>query len=116
VCNLYSLTTHQAASIGLFQVLNRYVGNLPPMPGVFPDYPAPVGRNVGAEHARWAGTCGHRHAQEARRSRTSAYKLAALASLDEAENRSPGRVLIKWSGDVRYAAYFGSNSDVARCR
>jgi putative SOS response-associated peptidase YedK len=26
---------------------NRYVGNLPPMPGVFPDYPAPVVRNSG---------------------------------------------------------------------
>jgi hypothetical protein len=25
------------------------VGNLPPMPGVFPDYPAPVARNAGAE-------------------------------------------------------------------
>jgi hypothetical protein len=24
------------------RVANRYVGNLPPMPGVFPDYPAPV--------------------------------------------------------------------------
>jgi hypothetical protein len=29
--------------------LNRYVGNLPPMPGVFPDYPAPVASNAGAE-------------------------------------------------------------------
>src|SRR6202795_1752415 len=29
--------------------MNRYVGNLPPMPGVFPDYPAPVVRNAGAE-------------------------------------------------------------------
>jgi hypothetical protein len=28
---------------------DRYVGNLPPMPGVFPDYPAPVVRNAGAE-------------------------------------------------------------------
>src|SRR5882672_380457 len=26
-----------------FRVMNRYVGNLPPMPGAFPDYPAPVG-------------------------------------------------------------------------
>lgn len=26
--------------------MNRYVGNLPPMPGVFPDYPAPVIRNT----------------------------------------------------------------------
>jgi putative SOS response-associated peptidase YedK len=29
----------------LFRVINRYVGNLPPMPGRFPDYPAPVIRN-----------------------------------------------------------------------
>jgi Domain of unknown function (DUF3387) len=29
--------------------VNRYVGNLPPMPGVFPDYPAPVLRNSGAD-------------------------------------------------------------------
>jgi len=26
-------------------VINRYVGNLPPMPGRFPDYPAPVIRD-----------------------------------------------------------------------
>ena len=29
--------------------LDRYVGNLAPMPGVFPDYPAPVIRNSGGE-------------------------------------------------------------------
>jgi putative SOS response-associated peptidase YedK len=29
--------------------VNQYVGNLPPMPGVFPDYPAPVVRNAGAD-------------------------------------------------------------------
>jgi putative SOS response-associated peptidase YedK len=49
VCNLYSITTNQAAIIALFRVMNSYVGNLPPMPGVFPDYPAPVVRNAGAE-------------------------------------------------------------------
>jgi putative SOS response-associated peptidase YedK len=49
MCNLYSITTNQAAIIALFQVMNRYVGNLPSMPGVFPDYPAPVVRNAGAE-------------------------------------------------------------------
>ena len=27
--------------LALFRVINRYVGNLAPMPGVFPDYPAP---------------------------------------------------------------------------
>jgi putative SOS response-associated peptidase YedK len=35
MCNLYSITTNQAAIIALFRVVNRYVGNLAPMPGVF---------------------------------------------------------------------------------
>ena len=46
MCNLYSITTNQAAITGLFRRMNRYVGNLAPMPGVFPDYPAPVIRNA----------------------------------------------------------------------
>jgi putative SOS response-associated peptidase YedK len=46
MCNLYSITTNQAAIIALFRVTNRSVGNLAPMPGVFPDYPAPVIRNT----------------------------------------------------------------------
>ena len=57
MCNLYSITTNQAAIIALFRVVNRYVGNLAPMPGVFPDYQAPIVRN-GADGrelatARW---------------------------------------------------------------
>ena len=48
MCNLYSITTNQAAIIALFRAINHQVGNLPPMPGVFPDYPAPVVRNGGA--------------------------------------------------------------------
>jgi putative SOS response-associated peptidase YedK len=53
----YSITTNQAAIIALFRVVNRYVGNLAPMPGVFPDYKAPIVRS-GAEGpelatARW---------------------------------------------------------------
>ena len=47
MCN--PITTNQAAILGLFRVINRYIGNLPPMPGVFPDYPAPVVRNVGTD-------------------------------------------------------------------
>ena len=46
MCNLYSITTNQAAIAALFRVVNRYVGNLAAMPGVFPDYPAPVIRNT----------------------------------------------------------------------
>jgi putative SOS response-associated peptidase YedK len=48
MCNLYSITTNQNAIAALFR-MNRYVGNLPPMPGVFPDYPAPIVRNAGSE-------------------------------------------------------------------
>jgi hypothetical protein len=30
MCNLYSITTNQAAIINLFRVVNRYIGNLAP--------------------------------------------------------------------------------------
>jgi len=49
MCNLYSVTTNQEAIRAFFRVINRYVGNLAPMPDVFSDYPAPVVRNAGAE-------------------------------------------------------------------
>ena len=49
MCHPYSITTNQAAIAALFRVVNRYVGNLAPLPGVFPDYPAPVIRNSGGE-------------------------------------------------------------------
>jgi putative SOS response-associated peptidase YedK len=49
MCNLYSITTNQAAVAALFRVMNRYVGNLLPMPGAFPDYPLPVVRNAAGE-------------------------------------------------------------------
>jgi putative SOS response-associated peptidase YedK len=59
MCNLYSITTNQAAIAALFRVINRYVGNLPPMPGVFPDYPAPVVRNTGNERELTMMRWGH---------------------------------------------------------
>jgi putative SOS response-associated peptidase YedK len=74
ICNLYSITTKQAAIAALFRVVNRYVGNLPPMPDIFPDYLAPVVRNSGGEREmtmmrwgmppppRWWAT-GHEHPQ-----------------------------------------------------
>ena len=69
MCNLYSITTNQAAIIALFRVINRYVGNLPPKPGVFPDFPAPVIRNTDTGRApakmRW-GIYHHRRAQRPR--------------------------------------------------
>lgn len=57
MCNLYSITTNEAAISALFRVVDQYVGNLASMPGVFPDYKAPIVR-TGAEGrelvmARW---------------------------------------------------------------
>jgi hypothetical protein len=57
-----SITTSQAAISALFRVVNRYVGNLAPMPGVFPDYKAPIVRNgaEGRELAMARGACRRR--------------------------------------------------------
>jgi SOS response associated peptidase (SRAP) len=49
MCNLYSITTSQDAIRRLFGVATDGAGNLPSMPGVFPDYPAPIVRNAGGE-------------------------------------------------------------------
>ena len=78
MCNLYSITTNQAAIIALLRVVNRYVGNLAAIPGVFPDYPAPVVCNIetGRELNMMRGACrrhrtrapaGHQHPQTRRR-------------------------------------------------
>jgi putative SOS response-associated peptidase YedK len=45
MCNLYSVTKGQVAIRELARVLRDATGNLPPMPGVYPDYPAPIVRN-----------------------------------------------------------------------
>ena len=48
MCNLYSMTKNQAAIRNLFKVDRDSAGNLPSMPGIFPDYPAPIVRNAPA--------------------------------------------------------------------
>jgi putative SOS response-associated peptidase YedK len=45
MCNLYSITTNQDAIRRLFGISLDSAGNLGGMPGVFPDYEAPVARN-----------------------------------------------------------------------
>jgi putative SOS response-associated peptidase YedK len=47
VCNLYSMTTNVEAIRRLFQVdpANDRAGNLASMPGIYPDYKAPIVRN-----------------------------------------------------------------------
>jgi hypothetical protein len=40
MCNLYSVTTNQAAIIALARAMRDITGNMPSYPGVFPDYMA----------------------------------------------------------------------------
>jgi putative SOS response-associated peptidase YedK len=51
MCNLYAMTRAQEAIRRLFRVERDLTGNLPPLPGIFPDYAAPIVRS-GADGAR----------------------------------------------------------------
>lgn len=57
MCNLYSLTKGQAAILAMARAMVDRTGNLPPLPGIYPDYQAPILRNgeEGRElvFARW---------------------------------------------------------------
>ncbi len=44
MCNLYSMTKGQAEIVKLARAMRDFTGNLPAMPGIFPDYPAPIVR------------------------------------------------------------------------
>jgi putative SOS response-associated peptidase YedK len=45
MCNLYSLTKGPQAIRDFARAMLGDVGNMPPLPGIFPDYPAPIVRN-----------------------------------------------------------------------
>ena len=45
MCNLYSLSKGQAAIIEMTRAMRDTTGNMPPLPGIFPDYRAPIVRN-----------------------------------------------------------------------
>jgi len=47
MCNLYSITKGQAAIIEFTRAMRDTTGNLPSLPGIFPDYKAPVVANRG---------------------------------------------------------------------
>lgn len=46
MCNLYSVTKGQQAIRELGRAMRDTTGNLPPLPGVFPDYSAPIVRTA----------------------------------------------------------------------
>jgi putative SOS response-associated peptidase YedK len=46
MCNLYSMTKSQEAIRAIINAMRDTTGNLPPLPGIFPDYMAPIVRNA----------------------------------------------------------------------
>ncbi len=47
MCNLYSVTKGQDAIRQIAKAMRDTTGNLPPLPAIFPDTPAPVVRTAG---------------------------------------------------------------------
>src|ERR1700751_6119236 len=80
MCNLYSMTKSQAAIRDLIRAMHDRAGNLPPLPGIYPDYLAPIVRN-GADGvaelgmARWGMPSSQRALLDATKKR--AQKLEA---------------------------------------
>jgi len=75
MCNLYSMTKNVDAIRRLFEVdaVHDRTGNLPSMPGIFPDYPAPIVRNAEAGRelvlARWGMPSSHKALMDATKKR-----------------------------------------------
>jgi putative SOS response-associated peptidase YedK len=57
MCNLYSMKSNQEAMRSLVKYISDFTGNMPSLPGIFPDYQAPIVRNHQGERqlamARW---------------------------------------------------------------
>src|ERR1700712_5043296 len=73
MCNLYSHTKGPQAIIEFTRAMIDHTGNLPPQPGIFPDYLAPIVRNTpeGREltMARWGNPASQKALFEATQKR-----------------------------------------------
>src|ERR1700692_174831 len=80
MCNLYSMTRNVDAIRRLFKVDPHHdrTGNLPPLPGIYPDYPAPIVRNAGDARelsmARWGMPSSQRALMDATRKRAQKHE------------------------------------------
>ena len=96
MCNLYSMTKGPQAIRDFTRAMRSEVGNLPPLPGVFPDYSAPIVRN-GTEGrelvlARWGMPSRFEALKGKTRPRRDEYPQCRLATLEAmARRREPMR-------------------------
>lgn len=56
MCNLYCFMRSRDEVRSMAKFMRDVVGNLPPLPGIFPDYPAPIVRTApdGVRELAWA--------------------------------------------------------------
>jgi putative SOS response-associated peptidase YedK len=89
MCNLYSITSNQTSVRQLARAIKDITGNQPPLPGVFPDYVAPIVRNNQGSRelasARWGmpspGIRAPGQKQRSRRHQHSQFEIPPLAAL-----------------------------------
>jgi hypothetical protein len=120
VCNLYSMTTNVEAIRRLFQVdaSNDKSGNLPAMPGVFPDYKALIVRN-GAEGrelamARWGMPSSSKALMDALRATAlqcdqARTRLVMRGRAHRGEDGADGRVVKHDLGAAAYSLGFDTD-------
>jgi putative SOS response-associated peptidase YedK len=78
MCNLYSITKAQDAMRALFRVVRDRTGNLPSMPRIFPDYPAPIVRMADGERELTMARRGMPSPAATNRMRTPLIQIVAL--------------------------------------
>ena len=95
MCNFYSITKGQAAIIALTRAMRDTTGNLPPLPGIFPDYLAPIVRNAPDGVRELAMALGYARAAAVQRRADYQHpqrEVGALAPLAAAGEPVPGAV------------------------
>lgn len=96
MCNNYAITKSQTAIIEFTRATEDLTGNLPPMPGVFPDYAAPIVRNV-------AGPDGMFRRQLA----LSRWGLPSPPQFLSASGRDPGVTNVRNVGSPHWRRWLG---------
>lgn len=92
MCNLYSHTSNVQGIADLVEALDNLAGNLPPQPGIFPDYPAPIVRT---------GRSGRRELVMAR------WGMPSPAFALEGRGRDPGVTNIRNLDSVHWRGWLG---------
>ena len=96
MCNLYSLTRGQAAIREMTRAMVDHAGNLPLMPGIYPDYRAPIVR----------------HGEAAREVAMARWGMPSPAFALKGRNADPGITNVRNTASPHWRRWLG---EAARC-